>query len=248
MRSTGLLALGRRNLSSEQKELVKEYIAYARKIMPIKILEMAAKMNVDVNEVFKNILFSSKREVYESSVSNFLGVYGNYLATDYLSMKYNDIENEKVIDTINGRTFIDIYFKDKDMINLCEVKLVPQLLLSLRAYKNYTYDDIKREDFEFNKGYSQKRNFVSSGRKLLKQVEILDSYRKENKNIIINFITFENCHIDNKILIKLNEYNVNVVTIPIDVYKILDQVNDYMSDIYTYGRNLMAEHSLSPVS
>lgn len=248
MRTTGLLAFGRKNLSLEQKKLVKLYIEYARNIMPKEVIKMAGKMNVDVNEIFKNILFSSKRELYESSVSNFLGVYGNYIATEYLSKSYSNIENEKEIETINGKTFIDIYFEDKDIINLCEVKVVPQILLSLKAYKNYKYDGIKREDFEFSKGYSQKRNFVMSGKKLIKQIEILDSYRQEHKNVKINFINFENSHIDNKILIKLKEFNVNIITIPVDVYEILDKVNGYMSDIYTYGRNLMAEHSLNPVS
>lgn len=248
MRTTGLLAFGRKNLSLEQKRLIKLYIEYARNIMPEKILEMASKMNIDVNEIFKNILFSSKRELFESSVSNFFGAYGNYLATEYLSKSFSHIENEKKINTINGNTFVDIYFEDKDYINLCEVKVVPQLLLSLRAYKEYKYEGIKREDFEFSKGYSQKKNFVMSGKKLLKQIEILDSYRNEHKNVKINFITFENCYIDNKILIKLKEFNVNIITIPVNVYEILDKVNSYMSDIYTYGRNLMAEHSLNPVS
>ena len=248
MRTTGLLAFGRKDLSLEQKRLVEIYMKYARKVMPKEILKMAAVMNVDVNEIFKNILFSSKRELYESSVSNFLGVYGNYLATEHLSKSYHNLENEKAITTINGTTSIDIYFEDQAFINLCEVKVVPQILLSLKAYKDYKYEGIKREDFEFSKGYSQKRNFVMSGKKLLKQIEILDSYRHEHKNIKINFITFNNCYIDNMILIKLKEYNVNIITIPVNVYEILDTVNTYMSDIYTYGRNLMAEHSLNPIS
>ncbi|MDD2434926.1 MAG: hypothetical protein PHO63_01590 [Bacilli bacterium] len=247
MKKVGIWAFGKKNLSLEQKEIIDDYLNYAKTILPEEVIKMARKMKLDINEILKNMLFSSKRELFESSVSNLLGAYGNYIATDYLSSKYPKIENEKVIETSKGITVVDICFLDKKIINLCEVKVVVQLLSSLSAYREYDTNDLKREDFVFNKGYSQKRNFVSSGKKLLKQIDKLVAYRLSNKNVKVNCITFKDCYIDPKILKKLENLKVNVITIPVSVHEILDRVNSDMAKIYTYGKDLLANNNLTPV-
>ncbi|MDD2377398.1 MAG: hypothetical protein PHD10_01000 [Bacilli bacterium] len=248
MKTTGIWAFGKKNLSPEQKDIVDNYLKYARTMLSDEIIKMARKMNLDINEIFKNMLFSSKRELYESSVSNFLGVYGNYYATEYLSKRYSKVENEKAIETNKGLTVVDICFIDGNIINLCEVKVVIQLLLSLNSYKEYSTDNLKREDFVFSNGYSQKRNFVSAGKKLLKQIEKLVAYREQNDNIKVNFITFKDCFIDPKIIKRLNDLKVEIITIPIGVHEILDKVNNDMANIYKYGKDLLADNYLTPVS
>lgn len=175
------------------------------------VLNTAFNMDIDLaNILYQKVvtrLEDDKTPVAEDSIiDNLVGILGNLYASLYYKSLGYDVENEKVIknkDTNKEDTKADIYFKDKQGIdNFCEVKAAFEIRGPRKRYidESLSKQDIKDLELK-NKAYEE------IGKKLITQVEKL---KKDNPGSIVNAVIFKDCIIDEEIIDKLEELDVNL--------------------------------------
>lgn len=182
------------------------------------VLDHASKMDLNVPKIiYDKILMNFSEKTLDEVTKNLLGVYGNYIATKYLQIKYKNIKNEVPIKDENENiiTKADIAFVDKDnMINYCEVKAVNKILDNDESYEENNVEIIK---------------YKSIGKKLMSQVSKLLSTGSK-----VNVIVFRGCDIDNKVREKLTNSKVRIITILIDINNLENEIKKMIVDIYQY--------------
>lgn len=198
------------------------------------IISLALKMDINLAKLFDEKIINANENDIKNNISvvskNLLGVYGNYLATNYYKGLGYKTENEYEVCDKNGKlvTKADIYFMDKDgKKNFCEVKTTPQIIDNIRNY----VDDSNLLKGSFIDKDNEILKYKNIGKKLLKQVEKLSF-----DNNIVNVIIFNGCYIDDIILNALNEKKVVIRKLAISVeelektviqvvYKVLNEYN-----------------------
>jgi len=238
------------NIDHEKsKVLVKKYLEYAHLVINKNVIDYAKYMNIKINKVLKNLL--SKENIYdlERVISNMLGIYGNLLANNYLEKKYKNLEKEKLLETKIGITYVDFCSIDEDVINLFEVKATNTLVLeesTLIYCLNNNY--VENGSIESNL-YDEKIINSKIVNCLINQIEKQKMYKEENPdlNIKINVVLLSDCIIDYKMEEYLLKNNVNVIIIPESITNVLKQINEELSLVYSYGRNIYAKENLIPI-
>ena len=179
------------------------------------VISLALKMEINLVKLFdEKIINANKRNIknnIEVVSKNLLGIYGNYIATNYYKGLGYNVFNEYDVCDKKGKlvTKADIYFVDKNgKQNYCEVKTTPQIIDNIRNYV---------DDNNLLKGsYVDKDNeilkYKNIGKKLLKQVEKLSS-----NNGVVNVIVFNGCYIDDIILNSLKEKNVVIRKLAVSI-------------------------------
>ena len=182
------------------------------------VLDHASKMDLNVTKIiYDKILMNFSEKTLDEVTKNLLGVYGNYIATKYLKIKYKNIKNEVPIKDQNENiiTKADIAFVDKDnKINYCEVKAVNKILDNDESYEENNVEIIK---------------YKSIGKKLMSQVSKLLSTGSK-----VNVIVFNGCDIDNKVREKLINNKVRIITILIDINNLENEIKKMIVNIYQY--------------
>ena len=176
------------------------------------IFNHAKMMDFNLIKLFNDKIFNNYNEKsLEVVTKNLLGVYGNYIASNYFKVLGYNVENEKDIKDKNNivLTKADISFIDKEgNLNLCEVKTTPQIIDNIRNYVD--------KDEQITGTYTDKDEeivkYKNIGKKLIKQVNKL-----KTSNNKVNVVVFKGCFIDDIIKEKLASENVNLITINVDI-------------------------------
>lgn len=193
------------------------------------VFNVAKNMDLSLeNLVYDNLVVNDSKRNEEVLISSLMGVYGNLFATKYLEGLGYETYNEVPIYDQNGKeiTRADIVYKDKNgVINYCEVKTAFQII---EDSKNY----IDKDDFNsIRKFYTNKKEeslkYKNIGNKLIKQVSKL----KENKESKTNVIVYMGCLIDDKIISKLKEKNVSVITLGMNVIDLYEFIKTKVEQI-----------------
>lgn len=192
------------------------------------ILEEASKMDINVPMLFYDkIINNPSAENIDNVTKNLLGVYGNYLATNYFKMKGYDVLNEVgVYDNGNLLTRADISFIDSNVIkNYCEVKAAFQIIDNIRNYKDNSlektgyYKDLDAEIIKYKK----------IGEKLIKQVKKLSK-----DGSLVNVIIFDGCYMDEIIKQELKELSANIITLNVNIYDLEENIKKNVLRILSY--------------
>lgn len=204
--------------------------------MPIFLL--ARKMDLDLVKLFNDKIFNNYNEKSLDVVTkNLLGLYGNFIATNYFKALGYDTINEKVIIDENNKciTKADVSFLDKNgNLNLCEVKAVSQIIDNIR---NYVDDEDNNKIGSFEDKDEEIIKYKNIGKKLIKQVEKL---KKTNGKV--NVVIFQNCIIDDVIIEKLKNLDVNIITIGVDVKELENQIRNMVLDIKEDYENIKQDN------
>lgn len=222
----------------ENSNLYNQYLKYAYLKIPSYILEYAKIMKVNAERILNNLLYYESTEEYEKVISSFLGVYTNYFAYIYLKNYYSDISLEYEINTNMGRVVIDLASINNNTLNLFEVKATKQLMFNKKHFKK------SLNDYLCNDIYGEK--YLDIGISLMNQLKKLKNYHGyENK--IINIVIFEDCHICKDVTTYIEENNINVIKLPYKIDEIINDLNELMSDICIYGKNIYYKKNYMPI-
>lgn len=193
------------------------------------IIALADKMDINLPKLFyEKILFSSTNDLSKnvSIVSKtILGVYGNYIATNYYKGLGYNTENEYKICDKDGKliTKADIYFIDNNgKENFCEVKATPQIIDNIRNY----VDDSNLSIGSFTDRDNEILKYKNIGKKLIKQVDKL-SFNNNKVSVIV----FDGCYIDDIILEKLSERNATLRKIAVNINELEDMITHIIYNI-----------------
>ena len=185
------------------------------------ILNHAKKMDINLIKLFKDKVFINPSEQKLEELKNHLmGIYGNYYVTLYYKSMGYVVQNEAPIYENNKEiTKADIKLTDdKGKVSYVEVKLVKQILDS-----KIHYIDDKSTLFIYNYLY---RKYEEIGKKLLRQVNKLKSLNND-----VTVCVFSDTLIDEEILDKLNDLNVNIKKMGQKVSDIENMIENIILDI-----------------
>ena len=202
------------------------------------IFNHAKMMDFNLIKLFNDKIFNNYNEKsLEVVTKNLLGVYGNYIASNYFKVLGFKVENEKDIKDKNNivLTKADISFIDKEgNLNLCEVKATPQIIDNIRNYVDKdeqitgTYTDKDEEIIKYK----------NIGKKLIKQVSKL-----KTSNNKVNVVVFEGCFIDDIIKEKLARENVNIITINVDINELENNIRKMVISIKKDYENIIVQNN-----
>lgn len=198
------------------------------------IFNHAKMMDFNLIKLFNDKIFNNYNEKsLEVVTKNLLGVYGNYIASNYFKVLGYNVENEKNIKDKNNivLTKADISFIDKEgNLNLCEVKATSQIIDNIRNYVDKdeqitgTYTDKDEEIIKYK----------NIGKKLIKQVNKL-----KTSNNKVNVVVFKGCFIDDIIKEKLASENVNLITINVDINELENNIRKMVISIKNDYQNIL---------
>lgn len=191
------------------------------------IMEIAKKMDIDLPMLFYEKLIINKDYIYKEQLSrNLLGVYGNFIASNYFKGLGYEVENEVPVydQNCNEITRADLCFTDKNGIkNFCEVKTTTQIIDNIRNY-------IDDEEFSIKGSYEDKDNeiikYKNIGKKLLKQVDKL-----KQGNSVVNVIVFKGCYIDSIITSELKKQGINIIYLACNIKDLEKYVENIVDDV-----------------
>ena len=202
------------------------------------IFNHAKMMDFNLIKLFNDKIFNNYNEKsLEVVTKNLLGVYGNYIASNYFKVLGFKVENEKDIKDKNNivLTKADISFIDKEgNLNLCEVKATPQIIDNIRNYVDKdeqttgTYTDKDEEIIKYK----------NIGKKLIKQVGKL-----KTSNSKVNVVIFLGCFIDDIIKEKLARENVNIITINVDINELENNIRKMVVSIKKDYENIIVQNN-----
>lgn len=186
------------------------------------VLSTAFNMDIDLaNMLYQKVitrLEEDKKPLAEDSIiDNLVGILGNLYASNHYKSLGFDVENEKVIknkETNKNDTKADVYFKDKNGIdNFCEVKAAFEIRSSRKRYIDENLSKQEMIDLEL-----KNRTYEEIGKKLITQAQKL---RNDNPGSIVNAVIFKDCIVDEEIINKLKELDVNLEVLmqPISMIK-----------------------------
>ena len=198
------------------------------------IFNHAKMMDFNLIKLFNDkILNNYNEKSLEVVTKNLLGVYGNYIASNYFKVLGYNVENEKDIKDKNNivLTKADISFIDKEgNLNLCEVKTTPQIIDNIRNYVD--------KDEQITGTYTDKDEeivkYKNIGKKLIKQVNKL-----KTSNNKVNVVVFKGCFIDDIIKEKLASENVNLITINVDINELENNIRKMVISIKNDYQNIL---------
>lgn len=198
------------------------------------IFNHAKMMDFNLIKLFNDKIFNNYNEKsLEVVTKNLLGVYGNYIASNYFKVLGYNVENEKDIKDKNNivLTKADISFIDKEgNLNLCEVKTTPQIIDNIRNYVD--------KDEQITGTYTDKDEeivkYKNIGKKLIKQVNKL-----KTSNNKVNVVVFKGCFIDDIIKEKLASENVNLITINVDINELENNIRKMVISIKNDYQNIL---------
>ena len=198
------------------------------------IFNHANMMDFNLIKLFNDKIFNNYNEKsLEVVTKNLLGVYGNYIASNYFKVLGYNVENEKDIKDKNNivLTKADISFIDKEgNLNLCEVKTTPQIIDNIRNYVD--------KDEQITGTYTDKDEeivkYKNIGKKLIKQVNKL-----KTSNNKVNVVVFKGCFIDDIIKEKLASENVNLITINVDINELENNIRKMVISIKNDYQNIL---------
>lgn len=198
------------------------------------IFNHAKMMDFNLIKLFNDKIFNNYNEKsLEVVTKNLLGVYGNYIASNYFKVLGYNVENEKDIKDKNNivLTKADISFIDKEgNLNLCEVKTTPQIIDNIRNYVD--------KDEQLTGTYTDKDEeivkYKNIGKKLIKQVNKL-----KTSNNKVNVVVFKGCFIDDIIKEKLASENVNLITINVDINELENNIRKMVISIKNDYQNIL---------
>ena len=198
------------------------------------IFNHAKMMDFNLIKLFNDKIFNNYNEKsLEVVTKNLLGVYGNYIASNYFKVLGYNVENEKDIKDKNNivLTKADISFIDKEgNLNLCEVKATPQIIDNIRNYVD--------KDEQITGTYTDKDEeivkYKNIGKKLIKQVNKL-----KTSNNKVNVVVFKGCFIDDIIKEKLASENVNLITINVDINELENNIRKMVISIKNDYQNIL---------
>jgi len=228
MKISGCFPLYKVSANASQKELLKEYLRFAKDIFPDEVYALARKMHIPMDKILLKMLFSPSSYVFSVMLPTFLGIYGNYIAGNHFKEKGLVIRHERLVKTEKGITYADISFMKDGKENLCEVKTCLKLIYYVSP------NDINQELL-----------IRYAAKDLLKQIGKLEAHR-EDYDTPIWFVTFAGTYIDHEILTILEKKDVGVITIPISINNITTAILTQLGDIYNYGRDMLADKMLYP--
>lgn len=218
-------------------KIYNKYLEYAYSKIPDYILKYSKIMRVNVEKVLNNLIYNESKEEYEKVLSTFLGVYANYIAFCYLNKYYKNICLECEIDTDIGKTTVDLIGCKNNKTNLFEVKATKQLMTNDKYYEKSPYDYLCKDVYE--------KQYLNTGISLMKQMEKL-TYHSKKTNDIINIVIFKDCHICPDISKYIIDNGINIIRLPFKIEDIINHLNEVMSDICIYGKNLYYEKNYMP--
>ena len=202
------------------------------------IFNHAKMMDFNLIKLFNDKIFNNYNEKsLEVVTKNLLGVYGNYIASNYFKVLGFKVENEKDIKDKNNivLTKADISFIDKEgNLNLCEVKATPQIIDNIRNYVDKdeqitgTYTDKDEEIIKYK----------NIDKKLIKQVGKL-----KTSNSKVNVVVFQGCFIDDIIKEKLASENVNIITINVDINELENNIRKMVVSIKKDYENIIVQNN-----
>ena len=138
------------------------------------ILKLANKMHLNLPRLFISKLIEDEDEKSkEDLIKNLLGVYGNYEATKELIEAGFKVENEEQVPVYDGskKKSVDLVFSNQKGAKVyCEVKISKQIL----DYQK-TYVDADKKSLNDSKFCDDTKVYQSIGKKLLNQVDALNS-------------------------------------------------------------------------
>ena len=198
------------------------------------IFNHAKMMDFNLIKLFNDKIFNNYNEKsLEVVTKNLLGVYGNYIASNYFKVLGYNVENEKDIKDKNNivLTKADISFIDKEgNLNLCEVKTTPQIIDNIRNYVD--------KDEQITGTYTDKDEeivkYKNIGKKLIKQVNKL-----KTSNNKVNVVVFKGCFIDDIIKEKLASENENLITINVDINELENNIRKMVISIKNDYQNIL---------
>lgn len=203
------------------------------------IINEAIKMDFNLVNLCYNMIDSEKpRESFDAVLNALCGIYGNIIATKYFRQLGYEVKNEYPIYDKKGKkvTMADVFFVDKNnTCNYCEVKAATQIILNDKAYINtdlvngYFSGDL----YVFNKNNNPIIKYKMIAKKLIRQVKNLSL----DKNGIVNVIIFNGCNFDEKLKIKLEKMNVNIIILPTNINDLINYLSDLLGRVYTEIKN-----------
>lgn len=192
----------------------------------------AEKMDLNITKIFCDKLINDySQKTLEEVTRNLLGVYGNYIATQFYKGKYKKVLNEVPIldDDNNEITRADISFFDLNgKLNYVEVKATEQIIDYEKSYVDSLEIYDNKKEYEIMK-------YKMIGKKLIEQVKKLS---KDNINVIVAI--FEGCHMDDIIKEKLNMLGIKINIIDVNIYTLIDEIKR----ILTLSRDYILENNI----
>ena len=204
------------------------------------VINEAIKMDFNlVNFCYNMIISERPRESFDTVLSALCGIYGNIIATKYFTQLGYEVKNEYPVYDKRGKkvTRADIFFIDENNVyNYCEVKAATQIILNDKAYINTDLINgyYSRDLYVFNKKNNNPIiKYKMIAKKLIKQVKNLSLDRNGTVNVII----FNECNFEEKLRIKLEKMNVNIISLPTNINDLMNYLSDLLGKVYTEIKN-----------
>jgi hypothetical protein len=201
------------------------------------IIKQAKMMNVDLVRIFYEKIFieNIKSKLFDNKdviVKTLLGIYGNYVATEYYKALGYDVFNEYgVYKDANFSTRADIAFYDADgNLNLCEVKAAHQIIDNIR---NYNSDNEEKYNGKYY--YDMDNDIIKYkeiAAKLIAQVKKLKA-----SSDFVTVVIFAGCFMDDIVKDKLNKLGVKIFTISVNINELETQIKEIVSNVVTELKN-----------
>ena len=193
------------------------------------IIEFAKQMDIDIIRLFYDKIYIETKNIdlnKDSISKNLLGVFGNYIASNYFKGLGNEIINEYPVLNKEGLTVTkaDIAYKEQNELHLCEVKTTSQIIDNIRNYKDENekryndnvYFDLDKEIIKYKQ----------IGVKVIEQVKKLKSY---SDNVYL--VVFNGCYIDDIIRDKLKKIGINIKFIAPNIHELEEYINSITDSI-----------------
>ena len=193
------------------------------------IIEFAKLMDIDIIRLFHDKIYTQNQNIdlnKEAISKNLLGVFGNFIASNYFKGLGYEIVNEYPVLNKEGITVTkaDIAYEEQNELHLCEVKTTSQIIDNIRNYKDE--NEKKYSDDVFFDLDKEIIKYKQIGTKVIEQVGKL-----KNTSAKVNLIVFNGCYIDDIIKDKLEKQGVYIKYIAPNIHQLEDYINNITENI-----------------